>query len=286
MNTNDEIDLGLVFSKFLKKWGDRFSIFNNTLKKRKLLIIGLSIFGALFSGLYYTTKSPVYISEMVLTSKTLSNQYCLYLIDVLKKIQNDNLNEFAQKLNIGTEVAEKIADIEYTKFDEKLKESKDSLVYNMPFKIRLSVYDPSVIDTMETLLTSYLENNEYALKRKNIGIEYRKKVISKLREEMPKIDSLRVLLTKRIEYRESTQKSSGVLIESQMDPLNAYNEALNLYKQELQLNNELLIPENIIVIEGFTPKTQPDSPVLLVDLLSGLLLGFILSIIIALRLEK
>ena len=283
MNQSDEIDISLIFSKFSSKIKNTLARYTSIIRKRGVLIIVISIAGTLVGGVYYTLKRPTYSTEMVLTSRTLSNQYCNYLIDNLAKVQIENKDVFAQKLAISMEAAQQITDIEYSKFDEKIKESKDSLVFGVPFKIKLQTYNPAIIDTLQTAIVNYLEQNEYALKRKKIEIDYNKKVIAKLQTEMAKIDTLQSVIIQKMRTKESSSGESKIVVGNQLDPINAYREGMDLYKQELHLNNALLIPENIYVIEGFTPKTKPNQPVLMVNLLTGLMMGFIAGFLIALR---
>lgn len=283
MNKSDEIDIGLVFSKISSSIKNKLSHYVNIVKKKILLIVGISLLGGLLGGLFYSASKPTYTTEMLLTSRFLSNQYCQYLIGNLRKIKAEDIDAFARKLNINPETAIQIKDIEYVKFDEKIKESKDSLSLGLPFKIKLHAYDPSIIDTMESSIVNYLENNEFALKRKNTALLYNKFMIEKLQKEIIELDSLKNIIAGNLGSKETT---SGIVVGDQIDPVHAYTAGIDLYKQELQLNYGLLIPENIYLIEGFTPKKNPDKPVLIINLLTGLILGFTAGFLIALRLEK
>ena len=163
MRENDEVDIGAVFLKTLLKIKNEVGRSISVLKKRIVLVVILCLLGGLAGWGFYLYKTPVYKTEMVLTSKVLSNDYCRYLVEDM----NNNIDVFAKK--IGTTVnIQKVVSIEYLKFTEKLRESKDSLSFGMPFKVRLLVYDPSVIDSMETFIVKYLENNKYALKIREV----------------------------------------------------------------------------------------------------------------------
>jgi hypothetical protein len=278
MTENDNIDIGVIFFKITTWIKNKFALYINVIKKQIILIICFTILGALAGGLFYSLARPFYKTEMVLTSRALSNEYCKYLINNL----NENPDVFTERLHVNAATAQQIAEIEYAKFDPKMKESKDSLSSGMPFKIKLTVYNPSVIDTLETSIINFLENNEYALKRRQIELANNKKMMGKLQSELLKLDSLKSLIAKKLGSKEEV---SGIIVGNQVDPVNAYNTSLSLYRQELQISSDLMIPENINVIEGFTRKNQP-SLSLMIYLIEGFLLGFICSFLIALRIEK
>ena len=96
----DEIDLGLLYIKIKQFVFGVWSLFSDSihiLKKRWALVLFISLLGAGGgAGLFFITK-PVYISTLVLSSNTLSNDFCADLIDNLNAIVRDNDPELLAK---------------------------------------------------------------------------------------------------------------------------------------------------------------------------------------------
>lgn len=282
---DDEIDLRAfmktiqqVFSKLLTKFLYLFIVIQ---KRLKLLII-ISIAGIGMGILSFLIMKPVYESSMTLTSRVLDNRHCAAIIENLQLIVDDeSYNLFAKILKVSEKVAEQINEIEYANLYE-IDENEDTVILGLPFKINLSVYDPAVIDTMQVALVNYLENNEYSLIRKAIRKQEQELLIEKFRGEISQLDSLKGIIAASLIQRGT---SSGIIFGEPLDPLNVYRESIKLYKQELELNSNLILNDNIQVISPFIAREKPDSPKLLLNIIIGGLIAFFIGFLIALRLE-
>lgn len=282
---DDEIDLGAfmktiqqVFSKLLTKFSYLFTV----IQKRIIFLAVISIAGIVIGILSFLLMKPIYESSMTLTSRVLNNKHCAAIIENLQFIVDDeSSNLLAKTLKVSEKVAEQIDDIEYATLYE-IENDKDTVLLGIPFKISLSVYDPVVIDTMQIALVNYLENNEYSLIRKAIRKRNKELLIEKFQGEITQLDSLKSVVAASLIQRGT---SLGIIFGEPLDPLNVYREGIKLYKQELELNSDLILNDNIQIIDGFLAREEPDWPILWLNIIIGGLIAFFIGFLIALRLE-
>jgi len=289
-DNDKEIDIGIeIFKKIQRAFSKVFKIFASSLLflfqviRKRLLLLGISAFlGAGAGILLYSNTTPTYYASMIVTSRLLKNLYCAEMIDNLQLIIDDkSYNLLAKTLKVSKKVAEQIDEIEYNNLYE-IEENEDTVILGLPFKISLFVYDPVVIDTMQTAIINFLENNEYSLKRRKIRKKKFELLEGKFKKEVLELDSLKWLLASAVGQRAN---ASGFNFGEPLDPLNVYREVINFYKKQLDYNSQQILINNIQVISPFMPREKPDSPKLLLNIIIGGLIAFFIGFLIALRLE-
>lgn len=294
-NPQEEIDLRFLYRKIKESFSNLWGFLKNTiiniftlLQKRWGFIFIFCLLGAgAGAGLYYVIR-PVYSSTIVLSSATLRNDYCADLVYNLDLFIRDRTPDaLAKKLKISVASAKSIKDLEFDNYDEKLKkkyENKDTIVLGLPFKIRAYAYSNVVFDTLEPALVNYMENNEYALKRKEIKIANLKSLKEKINSNIHQLDSLKLIVAANMLPRGIQQ--NGFVFGQPIDPMNMFKEEINLFKEDLSIRKDLQLSDNIQIIQDFVPRTKPDYPRLRINVPIGGFIGFILGLIIAFYLEK
>jgi uncharacterized protein involved in exopolysaccharide biosynthesis len=288
-NNNDEIDLRVVFNSiqlFFSRVVNFFIHIIGIIKKRIALVVALAVAGLAAGFVLFTTARPYYASTVVLSSSTLRNDFCADLVNDIQVIVKDESHELtAKKLGVSLKAAKQIKKISFSNYDEKLQErykDKDTIVLGLPFKINVEAYSNTVFDTLQTALVDYLENNEYALKRKEIRkleIELKR---MKLNHEIHDLDSIKNIVAGNMIPRGAI---SGFVFGQPIDPINIYKEGIKLFQDELDLRKELILINNIEIISPFSPREKPDFPKLNRMLFWGSLIGFILGLVAAIGLD-
>ena len=289
-NPIDEIDFRMVYNGakgiIAALWDSIVAVFLFA-KKRWAFMLIFSVLGlGCGAGLFKITK-PTYISTLTLSSNVLANDYCADIIQELELIVGDDTPKLlAQKLKIDTNSAKAIKRIEFFNYDEKLKEKykdKDTIVLGRPFKIKVSAFSNTVFDTLQVAIVNYLENNEYATKRKEIKKQENIMMRQKINEEIKQLDSLKEIVSSSLAPRGN---SSGFVFGQPIDPVNIYKEGIIFFQKELDLNKEMVLMDNIQVISDFSARDKPDSPRLFKNLTLGIIAGFLFGLVIAVMLEK
>ena len=286
----DEIDFRMVYNGvkgLIAALWDSFLNISLFVKKKWAFILIFCLLGVgLGAGVFLITK-PTYISTLTLSSYALANDYCADIIQELELIVGDDTPKLlAQKLKIDTNAAKAIKRIEFFNYDEKLKEKykdKDTVVLGRPFKVRVSASSNTVFDTLQKAIVNYLENNEYASKRKEIKKQENIMMRNKINDEIKQLDSLKNVVSASLAPRGN---SSGFVFGQPIDPVNIYKEGIIFFQKELDLNKEMVLIDNIQVISDFSARDKPDSPKLSRSLAGGGIAGFLLGLLFALLLEK
>ncbi len=248
------------------------------------------LFTFLGIGLGFWTCSilrPVYIASISLSSKILTNDFCADLIDNLNEIANDGSHELlAKRLKIDVSIAKEIKKIEFSNFNEKLSkmyDDRDTVVLGIPFKIFVYSYSNRIFDSVESAIVNYLENNKYALKRKEIKKQNLESLRSKLSIELIMLDTLKKNISENILPRGT---NNGFVFGQPIDPINVYKAGIEMYRNDLSLREELQLIDGIQVVDSFSPREEPDSPKLWKMTAAGVALSLLFAFLIAFRLER
>lgn len=289
-NSSNEIDLRLVYNSvkqfFLNIWIFFVTIFFIA-KKRWVLVFVFFIFGiGAGIGLFLITR-PTYISTITLSSSTLRNDFCSDMIEELELIVKDKTPELlSEKLHISTSLSKEIQKIEFINYDENLQEKykdRDTIVLGLPFKIKVYASDNGIFDTLQTSIVNYLENNNYAIKRKKIKKQEIELMREKLKKEMHDLDSLKNVVASNLLPRGSI---SGFVFGQPIDPVNIYKEGIKLFQSDLDLSKDLILIDNIEIVSGFSARNKPDSPKLWKTTTAGGSTGLLLGLLVAIILER
>lgn len=284
-DVQDEIDLIYVFSRLSKWWKNFLQGIINTLNilvnRWKLITLYIVFFLSIGIGLFFVIK-PYYLSELTITSKLLSNDQCASIIDKLEILcKEKNATVIAERLNISLNQAQNLKYLEFKNFNDKLEELyEDSIAIGVPFKIEASVYDNSILNDLQIGIVQYLENNPFAVKRKNIKRESLDNLTNKVQDEITELDSLKQLVNKSIIPRAT---GTGIILGEPIDPLSIYKEAIDLYEEKLKMQEQIALIENIEIIEEFTNFAKHHRPKLWINLLIAGIIGFLFGAGVALK---
>jgi hypothetical protein len=251
-------------------------------KKMLLFISVFTLIGLSIGIVKYFKDRPVYLTTMTLTSNLLTNEYCKNLIYDLQSIKEDNNNELlANKLNINVEAANAIKRLSYEGF---LKEDKlDTIPIGTPFTIEMEYYNNDIVESVEAGLVNYLENNKYAKVRKKAKRDRLQMMSNIILEEIASLDSLKEVMAAGLAPRGT---SNGFVYGQPLDPVNVYREAMQLHKERLKIDSEIKLIDNVEVINNFNKKRTPVSPNFILNILSGILLGYSFGLIVAMIKKK
>ncbi|MES2397299.1 MAG: hypothetical protein V4549_14915 [Bacteroidota bacterium] len=277
-NSSEEIDLRSVFSSIKKGGGDLFRSVGEfiyfSIKNIKTLIAFI-IIGVSISLAVFYLKKTVYVSDLTISHTRLNNGECYSIINDLTRFQDDhNDTILSKKLGIDIKMAKQIKSISCKALNEALEKNyKDSVFVLLPFKIEVKVYSASILDSLQKGILHFLESNEYATKRKEISKFYLDKFEEKIKDEIIAIDSLKRIVDRSILPR---SLGNGIIMGESIDPVKVYQEGMNLYKSQLNINEQRELNNSFEILIGFSVATPSFS------LLKCLFVGFICSFVFGL----
>jgi hypothetical protein len=256
---NAEIDL-LYFFKPLgtvfKKIGNATLYIFRKIKANIILfgIIVLLITLAGFSLRY--TINPSYQTEGIFVSNVLPGKYCSILLKNLNKLKGEKNLQLAQQLRINNEAAGDIQSISMsTMRDTFLIDKKDSTI--SLFKITLTLKSVQHLDTIQWGLVNYLENNEYAVKRKDARRKALEAMKANLNNKLEGLDSLKKIVNSSIIPR---SEGKGIILGEPIDPVSIYQAEVGYYREQLNIDQALATIDNIEVIQPFLKLNHTNYP--------------------------
>lgn len=280
--TDEEVSLGTVFSAarkatisfFLFIWNGILFIIKNI----RIFIITVLIGIGTGWGIYFLIK-PIYTSFLTLVSYRLTNDHCAQLIGTLHDLSDDEENApvLAKLLNLTIKEAELINEIEYRNLNEKMEKIYgDSVLLNLPFIVMAEVHDTSILDKLQAGIVNYIEHNEYGAKRKKLAQQTLELMKAEVKRNLKQIDSLKRIVEQSIIPRGT---GTGIILGEPIDPVNVYDKAIDMYRNELKIQEEIALLSNIEVMENFTQFVKPTWPKLWLNLLLGAIGGYLLGLI-------
>ena len=218
------------------------------------VIIVLLITAAGYSLRYFIT--PSYKTEGIFISNILPVKYCTILLENLNKVNTEKKSGLSYHLKISAEVAADIQSIKMTPVRDTLRiEKKDSAISLLMITLYLKTLDH--LDTIQSALVNYLENNEYAIKRKEAKRTALEAIKESLRSKMQSLDSLKKIVTNSIIPR---SEARGIILGQPIDPVNVYQAEMNYIKEQINIDRELATIDNIEVIQPFLRLGRPNYP--------------------------
>ena len=256
---NAEIDLYYFFKPLgtvFKKIGNSLDYAFRKIQTNKLgfIIIVLLITLAGFSLRYFI--EPSYRTEGIFVSNILPGKYCSILLQNLNKSRGvDNL-ALAHQLKIDNAAARDIQSISMSNMrDTFLVDRRDSML--SLFKITLTLQSMDHLDTIQSGLVKYLENNEYAVKRK----EAKRKALYAMKEnlnyKLQSLDSLKKLINSSILPR---SEGKGIILGEPIDPVSVYQTEINYFREQLNIDQSLATIDNIEIIQPFLKLNHTNYP--------------------------
>jgi hypothetical protein len=282
----DEIDLGYVLSRIGAAFRSLYRKFVYAiflLPKRPILSTILILTGVVIGCMPHYLSPRHYRSGMTVISKELKNDLCSELITSLNEIAGDgNITELSRRLNIGEDDARQIIGFKYRELF-KPASSADTIPLATPFRIEAMVLRNTVVDTLESGIVYYLENNPYAIRKRREKETALTAMAAKLNGEISQIDSLKIVVAQSLVP--TGRSGAGFFYGQPIDPVNVYREGVSMYKDELDIKAQLNIMENIQVLDGMAVRLNPSNLPLSSFIVGGLFIGFALAAGVGLLLD-
>jgi hypothetical protein len=149
------------------------------------------------------------------------------------------------------------------------------------FEITLRTYKPAVMENLQAALVNFLKSNEFVKKRIEITQRNNLEKKTKLTHEMQKLDSLKFIIYDNYKNMaaQSKQGSNNVILsdKSVTNPIEIYNQDLNLYNELQAINAQTYIQPDFEVVDGFAEFTEPASASLRKILSISILVGIVMA---------
>jgi hypothetical protein len=272
--SSEEIDLLYFFNPVIKG----VNRYVNKLRK------GIFLFAAIFLvcvAIGYTLRFflPKYFRTNAIFVSYLPADFSSSMIDDLQDLIDNkgNVSVLAEQLKIPLASASSIKSVS--------TEVMDSLSYMnvrdttaSAFKVYLTVSDPNSIPIFQKGLKSFLENNEYSLKRKEAKRQTLEALKNDFIEKVKGLDSLKNILNTTIVPRSNGQ---GVILGEPISPIDAYEMMQKFYAGQKEIEEQLTLLENIEILQPFlkiNASNYPDyNKIFLYSILIGLAMALILT---------
>lgn len=219
-----------------------------------------------------------YRTEAIFVSHTLDASLCSSLLNSLSEFQKDDRNKLvlARQWGISEKAVESIYSINAEPNAKFIQlDNQDTL--RSIFTVELIVKDNLHIPEIQQGIISYLENNEYATKRKSAKRRTLELENQNYELEMKSLDSLKQIVNNSIIPRGS---GNGIILGEPIDPVRVYQAGDSFYKAFLQNLEKLAIKEDIEVIQSFLSPSYYNYPNSRKALLLIIALAILLAIII------
>ena len=256
---NAEIDLYYFFKPLgtvFKKIGNYLDYAFRKIRTNRIgfIIIVLLITLAGYSLRYFI--EPAFQTEGIFVSNILPGKYCSMLLENLNKSKGEDNTALAQQLRIDNAAALDVKSIGMSNMrDTFLIDRKDSML--SLFKITLTLKSMQHLDTIQSGLVNYLENNEYAVKRK----EARRKALYAMKEnlnlKLQSLDSLKKIVNSSIMPR---GEGKGIILGEPVDPVSVYQIEVTYFREQLNIDQSLATIDNIEILQPFLKLNYPNYP--------------------------
>jgi hypothetical protein len=281
-DTPEEVDI----LSFLQPIGSMvkkvFVFFANQLSKiyKNALLFSLITIAFLAIGFSLRFFLPnQYQTKAIFITHELPAEVCALELGSLNElISNRGNGLLADRLQISLEAADAIRsvtsklkpDIYFTKGNEEADTT------NRLFQVTIRLKNPKFLDTVQSGLVRFLENNPYSVRRKEIKRAALNLLKANLLKKAQSFDSLKSIVNSSILPRSSGQ---GIILGEPVNPVSIYQAEIAYYKEQLKVDEELALIENIEIIQPFLKINTPNYPyyneIALYFLLGGAILAFI-----------
>lgn len=249
---NDEIDLIELFLNI-------YIFF-----KRNFWFLFISVI--IGAGLGYSTKfftKKHYESSMLINSYTVSGNLLIEYINKIQTILEDgNLQYLSERMEMDTLQLTSLKEITIEDvYDEKEKKSKGYL------SVSVNVLDNNILSVLDDGILKYIEKEQYVQSEIEIFTENNLNIISKIDEEIEKIEELQ-----QLSLSQEQNKGDVNIYNSQKS---FQNELLDLLKEKQNREKVLKFAIPFRVIQEFTIYQKPITKTKISVLIGGVLVGFI-----------
>jgi hypothetical protein len=199
------------------------------------------------------------------------------LIKELNKLKGEeNKPLLAHQLQITEDASDDIQSIVMLPISDTFYLDKRDTALSL-FRIKLILKKMDNLDTIQWGLMNYLENNAYALKRKDARRKSLESLKSTLITKLESLDSLKKLVNSSIIPR---SEGKGIILGEPINPIGVYQAEVAYYREQLNIDQALATIDNIEVVQPFLKLNRHNYPrfnrlFIYFFLASGLIAGFI-----------
>ena len=262
----DELDLIVVIERMVAFFNRFFYI----------LIIFPTI-GIIAAFLLFLSTERKYTSELVLHSSILTNLENIEIIENWKTLlRKKEYNTLAGIWNCNPDLVKKVEKI-------TAEEIQKLYVQDNPhgFIVRVIVKDTSILDNLQQGIVCGLENTEYVKERLITKRANLIELIEKVKGEIAKLDSTKLAVENILNNKNKSSSSLFVDITSINSGIINLNEKLLAYQEQLKFANATQVLQNF---NKFSHPESRNGPLLLfVGAIIGLVIGYLSSLVIAVR---
>jgi hypothetical protein len=262
----DELDLIVVVERMVAFFNRFFYI----------LIIFPTI-GLIAAFLLFLSTQRKYTSELVLHSAILTNLENIQIIENWKTLlRKKEYNTLAGIWNSNPDLVKKVEKI-------TAEEIQKLYVQENPhgFIVHVTVEDTSILDNLQHGIVYGLENTEYVKERLITKRANLIELIEKVKGEIAKLDSTKLAVENILNNKNKSSSSLFVDITSINSGIINLNEKLLAYQEQLKFANATQVLQNF---NKFSHPESRNGPLLLfVGAIIGLVIGYLTSLVIAVR---
>ncbi len=279
--TTEEIDLFTFLKPVADTFKKAFSIVGMYLSlvfQNGLLLIVIT---ALTSVLGFSLRfilPKAYKVEAVFVSHELPAKVCTILLNNLEELTASRKDKpvLAKKLNISNETAAGIIKIRASLMKDSFFVNDKDTIRNF-FTVSLICNDALLTDFIQKGIVQYLEDNGYALKRKNTKKQSLLALKENLSIKINSLDSLKSIVNNSITPRSQGQ---GIILGEPVDPVSIYQAEIAYYREQLDIDMLLTTLDNIEIVQPFTATIKPNYPRFNLILFYFFLAGIVLAMIV------
>ena len=272
---NEEINLKQTFTDFV-----------NFISRNKNILFGFIFFGVISVIIYQNIKPSYFETQAICMSgiaeyerieqlEELSQRTAVDLINHLQiNISNKDYSEISSLLNLTLDESKSIKSIEA---EQLYQQDMNEKFYALnKFEVRLSVFDNNAIESVQSGLINYFNNNGFIKDYHNQYLESNESLIDDIKSEMI------VLSTMRMNASSNSLDLSSVNIISGKDDKTISNQIISLaqLKEEIRTNQLLLTP--LVFVTDFAKTNKTERDLLIWSILGGfisLLFGLLFSFV-------
>jgi hypothetical protein len=263
-----------------------FTDFVNFILRNKNILFGFIFFGVISVIIYQNIKPSYFETQAICMSgiaeyerieqlEELSQRTAVDLINHLQiNISNKDYSEISSLLNLTLDESKSIKTIEA---EQLYQQDMNEKFYALnKFEVRLSVFDNNAIESVQSGLINYFNNNGFIKDYHNQYLESNESLIDDIKSEMS------VLSTMRMNASSNSLDLSSVNIISGKDDKTISNQIISLaqLKEEIRTNQLLLTP--LVFVTDFAKTNKTERDLLIWSILGGfisLLFGLLFSFV-------
>jgi hypothetical protein len=263
-----------------------FTDFVNFISRNKNILFGFIFFGVISVIIYQNIKPSYFETQAICMSgiaeyerieqlEELSQRTAVDLINHLQiNISNKDYSEISSLLNLTLDESKSIKTIEA---EQLYQQDMNEKFYALnKFEVRLSVFDNNAIESVQSGLINYFNNNGFIKDYHNQYLESNESLIDDIKSEMI------VLSTMRMNASNNNLDLSSVNIISGKDDKTISNQIISLaqLKEEIRTNQLLLTP--LVFVTDFAKTNKTERDLLIWSILGGfisLLFGLLFSFV-------